>query len=75
MVLVLPKENPVFGVVVAWPKDLLKRLVPGAACCWPNRLPVLVPNPPVPEALKVKIKACVKHYNSVSGVTCDKSVK
>lgn len=46
-VLVLPKEKPVFCVVVAWPKGLLNRLVVWG--CWPNRPPVVpVPKPVVP---------------------------
>lgn len=46
MVLVLPKEKVLFWVVVAEPNGL-KRLE--ACCCgWPNKLPVVVPNAPVP---------------------------
>lgn len=54
-VLVLPKEKPVFGVVVAWPNGLLKRLV---VCwfCWPKRPPGFVPNPVVPFRKKKKKK-------------------
>jgi hypothetical protein len=54
-VLVLPKEKPVFCVVVAWPNGLLKRLV---VCwfCWPNRPPGFVPNPVVPFRKKKKRK-------------------
>lgn len=51
MVLVLPKEKPVLGVVVAWPKGLNRPTACWACwgCCCPNRLPVAAPNPPVPE--------------------------
>lgn len=46
MVLVLPKEKELFWVVVAEPNGL-KRLEAGC-CGWPNKLPVVVPNAPVP---------------------------
>lgn len=52
-VLVLPKEKPVFWVVVAWPNGLLKRLVVCWFCC-PKRPPGFAPNPVVPFRKKEK---------------------
>ena len=49
--MVLPKEKPVLGVVVAWPKGLNRLTACWTCwgCCCPNRLPVAAPNPPAPE--------------------------
>lgn len=48
-IVLLPKEKPVLGVVVVWPKGL-NRLLPGG-CVWLlNKPPVVVPKPPVAAA-------------------------
>lgn len=65
MVLVLPKEKPVFCVVVVWPNGL-KRLPAGCWVCWPNRPPVVAPKPPVAAAEEDKT-----NHTQMSELTLD----